>query len=624
MPRLLDLINGPEDLKEFTKSQLILLAAEIREELINTITINGGHLASNLGAVELTIALHRVFDSPRDKIIWDVGHQSYVHKLLTGRRERFSSIRQYQGLSGFTDPEESPHDAFISGHASTSISAGLGISIANRLANNRNHVVSVVGDGALGGGLAFEALNHAGHTEEKLIVVLNDNAMSISPSVGAVAKSLNKLRFNPRYRRAKREALRVTSRLLGSIRTNSIAKRVMNSIKGLLLPTLLWEELGFIYLGPIDGHKIEEIEKALIKARDFSDKPVFVHVLTTKGNGYVLAEHDPVGFHGIPPYQSKLSLPTYTEIFSQTMLRLLNDNPKIVAITAAMLEGTGLDAVKKRFPDRVFDVGICEQHAVTMAAGLATQGFIPIVAIYSTFLQRAYDQIIHDVCIPKLPVVFAIDRGGIVGDDGKTHHGHFDLSYLGCLPNMIIASPGDENEFQHLLYTATLAGQPMAIRYPRGNCLGVPLDTTLRRICIGTGNVVRQGEDVAILAIGHTLAPSIETANMLATNGVSCSVINAVFMKPLDRSLILNIANRMNNIVTVEENVIAGGFGSAVLSLLNEHSINNVNLKMLGLPDKFIEHGPQGLLRAKYGLTADEIVQYIYTSFPELALSHTL
>ena len=618
MVDVLDRIKGPADLKSLTHSELSELADEIRTELVNTVIKTGGHLASSLGVIELSIALHRVFNSPRDKIIWDVGHQSYAHKLLTGRRKRFDTLRQYRGLSGFPDPAESPHDAFGTGHASTSVSAALGIAMARDLAGDDFHVVAVIGDGSLTGGMAFEGLNHAGHLGTRFIVVLNDNAMAISPSVGALSRTLHSLTLDPRYYRAKEGAGRVIKRMpWGEVAWRSM-KRVKSGIKEMLIPTQLWESLGFKYIGPVAGHNIAELEQALTKARDYSYRPVFIHVVTTKGKGYEPAEDDCIKFHGVSAKGTTSSnTPSYSEVFGQTMLRLFREDERVVAVTAAMMEGTCLNLVAQEFPGRVFDVGICEQHAVTFAAGLATQGYIPVVAIYSTFLQRAFDQVLHDVCIQNLPIVFAIDRAGIVGEDGKTHQGTFDLSYLGCIPSLVIAAPSDENEMRHLLYTAVKANHPMAIRYARDSGLGVPMDEHFRELPVGKGEVLKHGDDLAIIAIGSTVAPSMEAAKLLGDKGINCAVVNARFAKPLDSDLILELANRTKRLVTVEENALIGGFGSAVLSLLSNNT--GISLLRIGIPDEFVEHGSQELLRANYGLNAEGITHRILSFFPELA-----
>jgi len=617
MPRLLDKIDSPADLKVLKRQELKQLASEIREELVTVVSNNGGHLASNLGVVELTIALHRIFDSPRDKIIWDVGHQAYTHKLLTGRRQSFSSLRQYGGLSGFTCRNESEHDPFGAGHASTSISAALGMAIARDLSGDDYNIIAVIGDGAITGGMAFEALNQAGHLGSRLIVVLNDNGMSISPTVGALAKLLGKVRFDQRYHQAKEKGKRFISSLPLGNRLWKASQQVESGFKGLIMPTMLWEELGFTYLGPIDGHDIREMEITLAQARDYRLKPTLIHVLTTKGKGYLPAEGDAVYFHGVPAKNaSTREIPTYSEVFAQTVLRMARENPKLVVITPAMPEGNCLSDVQAEFPERVFDVGICEQHAVTFAAGLATQGYIPIVAIYSTFLQRAFDQIIHDVCLQDLPVIFAIDRSGIVGDDGKTHQGTFDLSYLTLIPNLIVSAPKDENELQHLLHTAVQSGQPMAIRYPRSAGLGVDLDTELQPIPIGSGEVLRQGDDLVILAIGNMVAPALEAAKELASNGIEATVVNTRFAKPLDSELISELANRIKRVVTVEENSLNGGFGSSIVDLLKNSDLNDIQVKTIGLPDTFIEQGDQATLRAKYASDAKGIVQKVLSSFP--------
>ena len=614
MPTLIDKINSPADLKKLTQPELKQLASEIRQELVAIVSTNGGHLASNLGVVELTIALHRVFDSPRDKIIWDVGHQSYTHKLLTGRRKRFASLRQYRGLSGYTCRSESQHDPFGAGHASTSVSAALGMAIARDLAGDNYQVVAVIGDGAITGGMALEALNQVGHLGSRLILILNDNGMSISPTVGALAKLLSKVRFDHRYYQAKEKGRRLLTALPLGDRLWQASQQVTSGVKGLVMPTTLWEELGFTYMGPVDGHNIRDLEIALTQARDYHIKPTFVHVVTTKGKGYLPAEGDAVYFHGVPAKgKDNKSIPTYSEVFARTVLRLTRQNPRLVTVTPAMPEGNYLSIVADEFPRRVFDVGICEQHAVTFAAGLATQGYLPIVAIYSTFLQRAFDQIIHDVCLQDLPVVFAIDRSGIVGDDGKTHQGAFDISYLTLIPNLIVSAPKDENELQHLLYTAVKSAHPMAIRYPRSPGLGVKLDTKLHSIPIGKGEVLRHGEDVAILAIGATVAPCLEAARELASNGIEATVVNARFAKPLDSELIIDLASHIKRIVTVEENALSGGFGSSVIDLLHQSGVSDIQVKSIGIPDEFIEQGAQALLRSKYGLDAKKIARQVLT-----------
>ncbi|MBI2830567.1 MAG: 1-deoxy-D-xylulose-5-phosphate synthase [Chloroflexi bacterium] len=616
MPRLLDSVNSPQDLRRLDFQGLQQLASEIRQEILATVSTNGGHLASNLGVVELTIALHRVFDSPQDKLIWDVGHQSYVHKLLTGRRNDFASLRQSGGLSGFTCRSESPHDPFGAGHASTSISAGLGMAVARDLSGEDYHVVAIIGDGAITGGMAFEAINHAGHLGSRLIVILNDNGMSISPTVGALAKLFSRVRFDPRYHRAKERSRRILESLPLGDKLWQLSQRITSGFKGFVMPILLWEELGFSYLGPIDGHDIRALEAGLHRAREYTRKPTLVHVVTTKGKGYSPAEENAVYFHGIPAKSTAVrKIPTYSEVFAQTTLRLARAEPKLIVVTPAMPEGNCLGVIEAEFPQRVFDVGICEEHAVTFAAGMATQGFIPVVAVYSTFLQRAFDQVIHDACLQDLPVVFAMDRSGIVGDDGKTHQGTFDISYLTLIPNLVVAAPKDENELQHLLFTAVSSGHPMAVRYPRGSGLGVDLDSELHTIPIGEAEILRDGEDVAILAIGATVAPALEAARNLASIGIEATVVNARFAKPLDSNLILKVARRTKRLLTVEENTVKGGFGSAVADLLRNSGIFDVQIRTIGIPDEFVEQGPQSVLRAQYGIDAKGIAGYVLANF---------
>lgn len=622
---ILEKINSPADLKKLNENELAALAVEIREQMVKTISLNGGHLASSLGAVELTIALHRVFDSPRDKILWDVGHQSYAHKLLTGRREKFDTIRQYGGLSGFPVRAENPHDAFGAGHSGTSISAALGMVLARDINREKYEVIAVIGDGSLGSGIAFEAINHAGHLGKKIIVILNDNGISISPSVGALSKLLNQVRTDKRYAKAKTKVQRAMNLLPMGESAWTLSKQVKKRVERVILPSAFWEELGFTYLGPMDGHNIREIESALIRARDSDMKPVLIHVLTQKGKGHPAAESDVVKFHGISPCGVlKSQNPSYSDVFGQTVLSLMKENSKIVVISAAMIDGTGLTKIAKEFPDRIFDVGICEQHAVTMAAGLATQGLIPVVAIYSTFLQRAYDQIIQDVCLQNLPVIFAIDRAGIVGEDGKTHQGAFDISFLRAIPNIIIASPADEDELRHLLFSSIGYKKPVAIRYPRGCGEGVNLSQALHELPPGKGEVIREGHDLNILAVGPVIYQALKAADHLALEGISCGVVNARFVKPLDSELILELAKKTRNLVTVEENALCGGFGSAVTELLAGSGLKEYKVKSLGIPDKFVEHGPQELIRSLFSIDAEGIAQNIRTCFPELFANSTL
>jgi 1-deoxy-D-xylulose-5-phosphate synthase len=623
LSNILDRIASPVDLKGLSDTELTALAAELRQTIIQTVSANGGHLASSLGVVELTIALHRVFASPVDKIIWDVGHQSYAHKILTGRKDRFATIRQYSGLSGFPSPRESLHDAFLTGHAGTSISAALGMAEARNLAGDNYQVVAVIGDGALGAGMAFEAVNHAGHRGTKLIVVLNDNGMAISPTQGAVSRLLNQVRMDARLETAKNRVKRAFGHLPLGGRAWKFGKQAKRGLEKVLLPGAFWEELGFVYLGPLDGHNLRDLEAALVRARDYESGPVIVHVVTVKGKGYAAAEDNATKFHGVSPLLDSLenSPTSYSQVFGRTMLRLMRDNPKVVAVSAAMLDGTGLAPAAVEFPARVIDVGICEQHAVTMAAGLAARGYLPVVAVYSTFLQRAYDQIVHDVCLPGLPVVLAIDRAGIVGEDGATHQGIFDISYLNSIPNIIVSAPKDENELQHLIYTAVRCGRPMAVRFPRGNGHGNILDPALQTLDVGRAEVLVDGGSLAIAAIGSTVYPAQTAACELREQGIDCAVINARFAKPLDAGLLLEYAQRGGRLVTVEENTLAGGFGSAVLGLLNSRGLNAVRVECIGLPDRFIEHGGQEFWRQTFDLDAAGIVRRIRRAFPDLPAS---
>ncbi|MGD9368281.1 MAG: 1-deoxy-D-xylulose-5-phosphate synthase [Desulfobacteraceae bacterium] len=612
---LIDRISSPADLKQLSKQQLPTLASEMREKIVNVVSKSGGHLASSLGAVELAIAIHYVFDAPDDKVIWDVGHQAYAHKLITGRADRFDTLRQYGGISGFTKRSESPYDTMTTGHSSTSISASLGIACANQLNNKPSKVVAVIGDGSMTAGLAYEALNQAGDLQKDLIVILNDNDMSISPNVGALSSLLSRTFSGQRlqnWRKEFGEFLRSLPKIGDNI--YQWAKRSEESLKTFMTPGMLFEAFNFDYFGPINGHNLNHLISILSNIKKLSD-PVLLHVTTTKGKGYPQAEKNPVYFHGVGCFDVKTgnstatecSSPTYTKIFGDFMIELARQNDKIVAVTAAMPEGTGLSAFAERFPNRFFDVGIAEQHGVTFAAGLATEGFRPVVAIYSTFLQRAYDQIIHDVCIESLPVIFAIDRGGLVGEDGPTHHGQFDLTFLRSLPNMILMSPKDENELRRMLVTALKHNGPVAIRYPRGIAVGVAIDPEPEAIPLGKAEVLCQGEDLLILAIGQTVEPSIRACQILKKQGISSTVVNCRFVKPLDSGLISALSKKIPRILTVEENVLEGGFGSAVLELLADQPAGAV-VKRIGLPDRFIEHGSVSILREKYGLNVDGIV----------------
>jgi 1-deoxy-D-xylulose-5-phosphate synthase len=609
---LLDTIATPADLKSLPFSRLPELAAEIRHELIDIVTRNGGHLGASLGAIELAIALHWVFDSPRDHIVWDVGHQAYAHKLLTGRRERFPTIRQEGGLSGFLSRDESEHDAFGAGHASTSISAALGMAVAiSRSDDPDRRVAAIIGDGALTGGMAFEALNNAGILDLPFLVILNDNEMSIAPNVGAMSQYLDRVRTDPRYNRAKDELVRITERLPQGELLVELGKRWKDSLKEFIYHAMIWEELGFTYMGPIDGHDIRAIVHALRQAA-LVPGPVFLHVVTQKGRGFAGAENDRERGHAVsapPKPGAPPSPPKYQDVFAQTVIELARDDPRIVAITAAMPTGTSLAKFQAAYPERFFDVGIAEQHAVTFAAGLAAEGMRPVVGIYSTFLQRAYDQIVHDVCLQRLPVTFAIDRAGFAGDDGRTHHGVFDISYLRCLPNLTIMAPRDENELRHMLKTALHhVDGPVAIRYPRGSGVGVATDEPLHALPIGRGETLRTGPDIAILALGAMVLPAERAADLLAADGIDATVVNARFAKPLDERLILDLVDRCGAIVTVEENVRAGGFGSAVLEFLSSRGLT-VPTRVLAVPDRVFEQASQGRLRDLAGLSAAHVSQ---------------
>jgi 1-deoxy-D-xylulose-5-phosphate synthase len=612
---LIEKITSPQDIKKLQPAELRDLAGELRELIIETVSSNGGHLASNLGAVDITVALHYVFNSPSDKIIWDVGHQSYAHKLLTGRSGAFSTIRQYGGISGFPKMAESPHDSFGTGHSSTSISAALGILEGRDQKKENFKVIAVIGDGAMTAGLAFEGLNHAGHLRKDLIVILNDNEMSISPNVGALSAYLRRIMMGDLYTKFKKETKHLLEKIPGfGEPVLKIAQRAEDTVKGLFVPGLLFEELGFEYVGPVDGHRIDLLIETLQRFRDFPG-PVLIHAITKKGKGYEPAEKNPGIFHGVGPFDIETGEMTssgkksYSEIFGNCLAKLARDDRRIVAITAAMTEGTGLSEFVNNFPKRFYDVGIAEPHAVTFAAGLATRGLKPVVAIYSTFLQRAYDEIIHDVCLQNLPVVFAIDRGGIVGDDGPTHNGTFDLSYLRHIPNLVVMAPKDGYELQCMLKTALSLDAPAAVRYPRGAVSNAGDHDELKDIPLGKAEVLREGNDVLIIAIGNTAIPSVNAAQFLADAGISACVVNARFVKPLDADLISALAQKTKHIITVEENAIAGGFGSAVLEELSQAGLEGLKIKLLGLPDMFIEQGPQGMLRKKLGIDAEGIAR---------------
>ena len=624
MVKVLDQINTSRDVKKLDPEELEQLCHEIRKEILSVVSKNGGHLASNLGVVELTTALHYVFDFPRDKVVWDVGHQSYVHKLLTGRKELFHTLRQYGGLSGFPKREESSYDAFDSGHSGTSISSALGMAEARRLRGEGGKVIAVIGDGSMTAGLAFEGLNQTGHIDQDLIVILNDNEMSISPNVGALSSYLNRLmtgQFAYRFRNEIKNFLESLPPRIGK-KLLRFAKHAEESLKGLLIPGLLFEELGLQYIGPIDGHRMDYLIETFQNIKKLRG-PILVHVITQKGKGYPPAETSPDRFHGVPPFvietgelrNSQGNPPSYTEVFGETLCQLARENRRLVAITAAMQSGTGLEEFARWFPDRFYDIGIAEQHAVTFAAGLALEGMKPVVAIYSTFLQRAYDKVLQDVCLQNLPVVFALDRGGIVGEDGPTHQGLFDFSYLRHIPNLVIMAPKDENEFQHMIKTAVEYPFPTAFRYPRGKGVGVRREGTLHPIDIGKGEVLREGQDIVIIAIGSTVYPSLRAAEKLEDTGIRAAVINSRFLKPLDGTLLCDWAKKTGRVLTVEENVLQGGFGSAVLELFQERGLGSVQVRRLGIPDIFLEHGPQALLREKYGIDEQGIMDGVRKMF---------
>jgi 1-deoxy-D-xylulose-5-phosphate synthase len=621
MPRLLDAIDSPQDLKKLPASDLPRLCQEIREEIIETCARTGGHLGSSLGAVELNVALHYVFESPRDRLVWDVGHQAYAHKLLTGRRDRFRTIRTPGGLAGFPERHESEHDAFGVGHASTAISAGLGMIEGKRLTGAPGRVVALVGDGAMTGGIAFEGLNQAGYLRRDLLVVLNDNEMSISPNVGAMSEWFSKKfasRTYNRWRHAVKDFLQQVPRGPEAI---EIIRHGINATKALVTPGILFEGLGFHYVGPVDGHDTAGLVETLAKLATF-DGPVLLHAITQKGKGYQPAETDKATRgHGLSFFDVKTGQPTkkggpkaYTDLFADALCDEMERDPSVVAITAAMLEGTGLIKAKQRFPERTYDVGIAEQHAVTFAAGLACEGVRPVVAIYSTFLQRGYDEIIHDVALQKLPVTFALDRGGLVGADGKTHQGAFDLAWLRCVPNLVVMAPADEDELRHMLHTSLALDGPAAFRFPRGSGLGVAIDPNPKVLEVGKGRLARNvpgKPDVCVITIGTTLAPALEAADALAEEGLAITVVDARFVKPLDEALVCAEAARAGRVVTVEENCLPGGFGSACLEAFERAGLlaTGLPVKRLGIPDQFITHGDAAKQRAELGFDAAGIAR---------------
>jgi len=617
MARLLDAIHCPADVRRLRPDELPALAHEVREEVLSAVSEVGGHLASTLGAVELTLALHYVFNTPRDRIVWDTGHQAYAHKLICGRRDQLPTIRQLGGLSGFLSRDESEYDVFGAGHAGTAVSAAQGMVEAKSLRESDHKVVAVISDGCLSAGLTFEGLNQAGHLSKDLIVVLNDNAIFIDPRVGAISSFLSRQLTTERALKFERNVvalLRTLPRVGESL--YQVARKVKESFLGFWTPGFLFEALGFQYVGPIDGHDLAEMVGTFQNVKKIQ-RPVLIHVLTRKGKGYEWAEKDPVKYHSVAPFhvltgtpkKSRGPMPAFTDIFASTLIRLARENPKVVGITAAMGSGTGIDKLSREIPGRSYDVGIAEQHAVTFAAGLATEGLIPVVAIYSTFLQRAYDQILHDVCIQNLHVVFALDRAGLVGADGPTHHGVFDYAYMRSIPNLVVMAPKDENELQHMLKTAVEYDGPISLRYPRGEGWGAEMERDWRGLEIGKAEVLREGNDIGIVGIGNTVIPAFRAAEDLSHLGIDAAVVNARFVKPLDRELLRELLIRVPRIVTVEDHVLDGGFGSAVIEFLADEGITDVRIKRLGVPGRFVAHGTQEELRKICGIDKDSITQ---------------
>jgi 1-deoxy-D-xylulose-5-phosphate synthase len=610
---LLDQINSPEDLKKLPVDELPRLAQEIREKIIAVVSKLGGHLASNLGAVELTLALHYIFDSPEDKIVWDVGHQSYTHKLITGRKEGFKTLRQHQGISGFPRKGESKHDHLIVGHASTSISSALGLACARDQKGQNFNVIAVVGDGALTGGLAFEGLNNAGAQKRNLLVILNDNRMSISKNVGGMSRYLTDLLTDEKYNKLKAEVWELVGKFKRRDKIRSMVAQVEESIKGFLVPGIIFEKLGFRYFGPLDGHDLPQLIKTLNHLKTLNG-PIFLHILTKKGKGYKYAEEDAPRFHGIGTFDkvtgnsnSDKGRKKYTDVFGETMLKLAEMDEKVVAITAAMSLGTGLVEFAKIFPKRFFDVGIAEQHGTTFSAGLAALGLKPVFAVYSTFLQRAFDQVIHDIALQNLPVILSIDRAGLVGEDGPTHHGCFDLSYLRQIPNLVIMVPKDGNELKDMLFTAVEWNQsPIAIRYPRGS-IPDKIKKGFSPLRIGKWEILREGTDLLILACGSMVYPALEVAVELQREKINLQVVNCRFIKPLDKEMLFTLLEKFDKVITLEENSLQGGFGSAVLEFAQECKFNNVSIKRMGIPDRFIEHGARNTLLSELGLDKNGI-----------------
>lgn len=616
---LLEQINRPEDVKRLSAPELEQLAGEIRHFLIEKLSVTGGHLSSNLGIVELTLALHAHYRSPRDKFIFDVGHQAYVHKILTGRRDRFDTLRKYKGLCGFVKRSESEHDVWEAGHSSTSLSAAMGMALARDLKGEKHNVVAIIGDGALTGGMALEALNHIGHEKKKLTVILNDNEMSIAPNVGALHNYLSKIRSDKHYRWAKEEVEHLLKKIpaIGGTLAKT-AEKLKDSLKYLVMSGIWFEELGLTYIGPVDGHNIQLLLETLRQA-DKVDGPVLVHVVTTKGKGYRPAEQDSHAWHGASPYKIEsgkmikaVGNPMYTEVFGSTLIELAEKDKRIVAVTPAMPGGSGLLKFAERFPSRMIDVGIAEQHAATLCAGMAIEGMKPVFAVYSTFMQRAYDQIVHDICRMNLNVAFAIDRAGFVGADGETHQGVYDIAFMRSIPNMVLMMPKDENELRHMMYTALKYDDgPIAYRYPRMNGVGVPLDAELKEIPIGTWETVQNGDAAAILAIGPMVQVAQEAAETMAKEGIHVRVVNARFIKPLDKAMLRQLSEARMPILTIEEGALQGGFGAAVMEFYAKEGFDGMHIRTMGIPDYFVEHGSVKDQRKEVGLTPENVIAHV-------------
>jgi 1-deoxy-D-xylulose-5-phosphate synthase len=620
MGELLDRIDNPDDLKKLSEEELPQVVSEIRDMIIDVTSKTGGHLGASMGAAELVVALHYLYDTPRDKLIWDVGHQAYGHKILTGRRDRFHTLRQWGGIAGFPDRRESEYDHLNVAHGGTSISAALGMAAARDLQGDDYRVVAIIGDGSLTAGMAMEGLNNGGNMDRDITVILNDNKMGISKNVGAMCSYLSRIMTGEWANRARkvRDELQKLLTQVPIVGETAVAlmDRVEDSVKNFIVPGMLFEELGFRYIGPVDGHRIDLLLPTLRNVMKMKG-PNLVHVITQKGYGYPYSEKEPITYHGVTKFDPETGAfvkkapgpPGYSKVFVETLAKLSRRDEKIVAISAAMLEGTALVNYQKEFPDRCFDVGMCEQHAVTFAAGLALRGMKPVAAIYSTFLQRAYDQIIHDVCLTNVPVTFVLDRSGLVGDDGPTHQGAFDIAYLRCLPNMVVMSPKDENELQRMTLTAIEYPGPAAVRFPRGSGEGVPMDEEIEPLPIGKAELVREGEDVALIALGPMVGLSMESAEQLAELRIQAAVLNLRFVKPLDGDMVADLARRCGRIVTIEEGTRIGGMGSAILELLADRGITGVPVTRLGFPDRFIEHGSPQLQREDVGLTPGDITQ---------------